>query len=58
MKKVGHIVNIILDILLFLGALFNAINGSGDWNDYLILFGIILFIPGHVMKVIHEQKES
>lgn len=58
MKRTGKLIRITLEIILLLGAVISVVSDSGDWNDYLILGGLILLVPGHIVKCIQSVKDT
>lgn len=50
MKRIGQIVDIVLDTILLLGAMINVVSGDADWNDYLILSGLIVIVLVRIIR--------
>ena len=50
MKRMGQLVDIVLDAILLLVAAINVISGNADWNDYLILSGLIVIVLVRIIR--------
>ena len=49
--KLWKIINILLDIVLYGGAIINVLSGKGQWWDYICLSGIPLLAFFHIRKL-------